>query len=87
MRITRSALLLTVLSLTGCGSGSKSAGPAVEEPVGKPAEQPAAPSSDFALPVTAPMRARGRLLHDLKQRNNAARQRANQLDEVIEQNR
>ncbi len=84
MRITRSALLLTVLSLTACGCGAKSAGTAVEEPVGKPAK---APSSDFALPVTAPMRARGRLLHDLKQRNNAARQRANQLDEVLEQNR
>ncbi len=87
MRITRSALLLTALSLTACGSGAKSAGTPVEEPAGKSAEEPAAPSSDFALPVTAPMRARARLLHDLKQRNNAARQRANQLDEVLEQNR
>ena len=83
MRITRSALLLTVLSLTACGSEAK---PAVT-PVGTPAEEPAAPSSDFALPVTAPMRARERLLNDLKQRNSAARQRANQFGEAIEQNR
>ncbi len=87
MRITRSALLLTALSLTACGSGSKSAGPAVEEPVGKPAEESVAPSSDFALPVTAPMRARARLLHDLEQQKDAARQRTNQFDEVLEHNR
>ncbi len=87
MRITRRALLLTVLSLTACGSGAKSAGTPVEGPAGKPAEEPAAPSSDFALPVTAPMRARERLLHDLEQRKDAARQRANQFDEVLELNR
>ena len=87
MRITRSALLLTVLSLTACGSGSKSAGPAVAEPVEKPAEEPSVLPSDFALPVTAPMRARERLLHDLEQRKDAARQRANQFDEILELNR
>ena len=86
MRITRSALLLTALSLTACGSGSKSAGP-LEEPVEKPAEESVAPSSDFALPVTAPMRARARLLHDLEQQKDAARQRTNQFDEVFEHNR
>ena len=88
MRVTRSALLLltvlslATLSLTSCGSSEKPA----ETPAAKPAEEPA-PSSDFAMPVTAPMHARKRLLHDLKQRNDAARQRANQMDQVLDQNR
>lgn len=79
MRITRSAVLLTLLSLTACGSEAK--------PAGTPVEEPAAPSSDFALPVTAPMKARERMLQDLEQRNNAARQRGDQFETTLEQKR
>ena len=89
MRITRAALpvLVLVLLLTACGSGDESTGTPAGKLPAQPAAEPAAPSSDFALPVTAPMRARDRLLHDLRQRNNAARHRARQMDQVIEQNR
>ena len=84
MKAIRGALLLTILSLTACGSREvKPAG----TPAGTPAEEPAPPSSLLALPVTAPIRARERLLHDLKGHNSAARQRARQMEEVFEQNR
>ncbi len=77
----RLALLLTMLSLTACGS--ENADPnTVEVPAA-----PVAPSSDFALPVTAPMAVREQLLHDLDIHNEDARERASDLDSVIRQNR
>ncbi len=78
----RRALILTMLSLTACGSEDtdrKTTEPTIEVP--------AAPSSDFALPVTAPMAVRERLLHDLEGHNDAARDRASDLNSVIRQNR
>ncbi len=77
--VMRCALLLTILSLTACGS--EKAEPQVEVP-----ETPA-PSSMLALPVTAPMRVRERLLNDLDGHNDAARQRRRDMDSVMRQNR
>ena len=75
----RRALLVTILWLTACGS---------ETPVPKPdSEVPAARSSELALPVTAPMAVRQRLLDDLKGHNEAARERGADLDSIIDTNR
>ncbi len=77
MRIARRTLLLTVLALTACGSEAK--------PTGTPGEKSSGLASDLALPVTAPMMARKRLLHDLGQQKSAARQRAKLFGEAVEQ--
>ncbi|MCA8944205.1 MAG: hypothetical protein KDB80_16690 [Planctomycetes bacterium] len=39
-------------------------------------------TSDAALPVTAPMKARDRLLHDLEIQKQKARERADQFDQA-----
>ena len=67
-----------MLSLTACGS---------EHPDPKTVEMPGPISSELALPVTAPMAVRERLLDDLKTQNEAARARGADLDAVIETNR
>jgi hypothetical protein len=72
-----------MLWLTACGSET----PDPKNPDPKTVEVPATPSSELALPVTAPMAVRRRLLDDLKTRNEAARQRGADLDAVIERNR
>ena len=72
-----------MLWLTACGSET----PDPKSPDPKTVEVPAAPSSELALPVTAPMAVRQRLLDDLKTRNEAARQRGADLDAVIDRNR
>ncbi len=74
----RRVLLLTMLWLTACGS---------ETPDPKDPEVPPAPSSELALPVTAPMAVRQRLLGDLKAQNEAARERGANLDTIIDTSR
>ena len=76
-RARQALLLLTTLSLAACGPE--------EEPEKKPEEKPV--SSDLALPVTAPMRVREHLNTQLKKHNDAARQRARQLDGIVDENR
>ena len=72
-----------MLWLTACGSET----PDPKTPDPENAKAPVAPSSQFALPVTAPMAVRQRLLDDLKTRNEAARARGADLDAIIETNR
>lgn len=43
--------------------------------------------SDLALPITAPMAARERLLHDMKKNKDAARDRERQFEKAIETDR
>lgn len=74
----RCALLLMMLSLTACG---------VESPDGSTIEAPEVSSSDLAAPVTAPMAARERLLHEMDVQNEAARQRSRDLDAIMNGNR
>ena len=88
MKSTRRKLLATTLAvglLCLCACGAK------DEPIDKPAgeqkQPPAAPGSDIALPVTAPMAAREHLLRNLDKHKAAARQREQQLDSIIDQNR
>ena len=65
------ALLVFAVLAAGCGSS------------GEPASaEPAPPSSEFALPVTAPMQARERMLHDLDKQKQLARDRAAQAGEA-----
>ncbi len=43
--------------------------------------------SDLALPITAPMAARERLLHDMKKNKDAAKDRERQFEEAIGRDR
>lgn len=48
---------------------------------------PATGSSSLAAPVTAPMAARDRLLHDLRQQNQQARERAESCETAVDRDR
>lgn len=63
--------LTMFLLCAGCGRAPDTAAPA------RPA-----PTSDLAAPVLAPMAARERLLEDLEQQKQQARDRAAQFDAV-----
>jgi hypothetical protein len=43
--------------------------------------------SDLTLPITAPMQARERLLHDMKKNKDAAKERERKFDETIDRDR
>lgn len=76
--VMRRVLLVLMLGVTACGS---------EDIDRSTPEVPAAPANDLALPVTAPMAVRERLLEDLEEQNRAARERSRDLDALIRQNR
>ena len=67
---------LLLLSLTACGSKDK------EKAEGAKADDKQ-PGNILTLPITAPMAARRRLIHDMDKNKNAARERKKQFDSVI----
>ena len=71
------ALLLVGLPLLFTGCGGSPVEPAEAEPE----------SSVLALPITAPMKVRERLLHDLDIEKGKANDRASVLDGVISRDR
>ena len=71
------ALVLFAALLAGCGGEPQHPAP------GEPTPAAPAPSAEAALPVTAPMQARDRLLHDLEKQSRQARDRAAALEQVI----
>jgi ABC-type uncharacterized transport system auxiliary subunit len=79
------ALALT-WTLTACGP-DKQAATTPAAPGAETAQPSKSGIEDLAAPVTAPLKARDRLLHDMRQQNAKAQQRRGQLDSVIDQDR
>lgn len=65
-----------LLLAVGCGHA------APERP-----NQPASKASELAAPITAPMAARDRLLHDLEHQQRLARARSALLDDTVPRDR
>ena len=74
---------LVALALLLCGCRHET--PASQSPPAA-APEPSA-ISDLAAPITAPMVVRERLLHDLDQQKQLARERAGTMDEVVNRDR